>query len=254
MVKRESPRTFRRCTRFPLGRSKHGTWTAAWRRTPCECCRTLLGCWLCSRAGADWPAGSRPVKQQQSLSAQFKCFDWVHRNNMCKDSRADLVSLVEEQAEVGENDPEFLPAVTILELPQEVPWQLVLYMGEKHGWDRSDRTTGIKVHTFQTTVSDLCLCAGDWLWFVNPMISVLFQFIVRLIILISVITLNGLHAVLILSLAAAPVSSLCVKPLVLAPVSLRPPPLPITLCNCGTSWPQKYRPGDWGISGDSLFV
>lgn len=31
-----------------------------------------------------------------------------------------LVSLVEEQAEVGENNPEFLPAVTVLELPQEV--------------------------------------------------------------------------------------------------------------------------------------
>lgn len=31
-----------------------------------------------------------------------------------------LVSLVEEQAEISENDPEFLPAVTVLELPQQV--------------------------------------------------------------------------------------------------------------------------------------
>ena len=33
---------------------------------------------------------------------------------------ANLVSLVEEQAEVGENHPEFLPAVAVLELSQEV--------------------------------------------------------------------------------------------------------------------------------------
>lgn len=31
-----------------------------------------------------------------------------------------LVSLVEEQAEVGEHNPKFLPAITVLELPQEV--------------------------------------------------------------------------------------------------------------------------------------
>ena len=31
-----------------------------------------------------------------------------------------LVGLVEEQAEVGENNPEFLPAIAVLELPQEV--------------------------------------------------------------------------------------------------------------------------------------
>lgn len=31
-----------------------------------------------------------------------------------------LVSLVEEQAEVGEHDPKFLPAIAVLELPQEV--------------------------------------------------------------------------------------------------------------------------------------
>lgn len=28
-----------------------------------------------------------------------------------------LVSLIEEQAEVGENNPEFLPAITVLKLP-----------------------------------------------------------------------------------------------------------------------------------------
>lgn len=31
-----------------------------------------------------------------------------------------LVSLVKEQTEVGENNPEFLPTVAVLELPQEV--------------------------------------------------------------------------------------------------------------------------------------
>jgi len=36
------------------------------------------------------------------------------------------VSLVEEQAEVGEDHPEFLPAVAVLELPQQVTRQLVL--------------------------------------------------------------------------------------------------------------------------------
>lgn len=36
------------------------------------------------------------------------------------------MSLVEEQAEVGEDHPELLPAVAVLELPQEVTGQLVL--------------------------------------------------------------------------------------------------------------------------------
>lgn len=36
------------------------------------------------------------------------------------------MSFVEEQAEVGENHPELLPAVAVLELPQEVTGQLVL--------------------------------------------------------------------------------------------------------------------------------
>lgn len=31
-----------------------------------------------------------------------------------------LVGLVKEQTEVGENNPEFLPTVAVLELPQEV--------------------------------------------------------------------------------------------------------------------------------------
>lgn len=36
------------------------------------------------------------------------------------ESVSDLVSLIEEQAEVGENDPEFLPAIAVLKLPQQV--------------------------------------------------------------------------------------------------------------------------------------
>lgn len=47
--------------------------------------------------------------------------------------RADLMSLIEEQAEVGENDPEFLPTVTVLELPQEVTRELVLQRKEEKG-------------------------------------------------------------------------------------------------------------------------
>lgn len=37
-----------------------------------------------------------------------------------------LVGLVEEQTEVGEDHPQFLPAVTVLKLPQQVARQLVL--------------------------------------------------------------------------------------------------------------------------------
>ncbi len=51
---------------------------------------------------------------------------------------ADLVSLVEEQAEVGENNPEFLPAVTVLELPQEVTWELVLHRWKEQQTERLD--------------------------------------------------------------------------------------------------------------------
>lgn len=53
-------RTFQRCTRSLPWKSKRGTWTAVWRRTPCGCCPTPQGCWPCSRAAADWPEGSRP--------------------------------------------------------------------------------------------------------------------------------------------------------------------------------------------------
>lgn len=31
-----------------------------------------------------------------------------------------LVGLIEEQAQIGEDHPEFLPAITVLELPQQV--------------------------------------------------------------------------------------------------------------------------------------
>lgn len=39
---------------------------------------------------------------------------------------AHLVGLVEEQAEVGEDHPQLLPAVAVLELPQQVSRQLIL--------------------------------------------------------------------------------------------------------------------------------
>lgn len=39
---------------------------------------------------------------------------------------AHLVRLVEEQAEVGEDHPQLLPAVAVLELPQQVSRQLIL--------------------------------------------------------------------------------------------------------------------------------
>ena len=38
----------------------------------------------------------------------------------------DVVCFVEEETEVGEDDPELLPAVAVLELPQQVAAQLVL--------------------------------------------------------------------------------------------------------------------------------
>ena len=37
-----------------------------------------------------------------------------------------LIRLVEEEAEVGENHPQFLPTVAVLELAQQVTAQLVL--------------------------------------------------------------------------------------------------------------------------------
>jgi hypothetical protein len=37
-----------------------------------------------------------------------------------------LESFVEKEAEVGEDDPEFLPAVAILEFPEDITAQLVL--------------------------------------------------------------------------------------------------------------------------------
>lgn len=52
--------TVQRCTRSPLGKSRRETWTEAWRRTPCECCRPHRACSQCSRAAGGSPAGSRP--------------------------------------------------------------------------------------------------------------------------------------------------------------------------------------------------
>lgn len=40
--------------------------------------------------------------------------------------RPHLVGLVEEQAEVGEDHPQLLPAVAVLELPQQVSRELIL--------------------------------------------------------------------------------------------------------------------------------
>ena len=46
---------------------------------------------------------------------------WSADNSVNITWSSDLVSLVEEQAEVGEDHPQLLPAVAVLELPQEVP-------------------------------------------------------------------------------------------------------------------------------------
>lgn len=45
--------------------------------------------------------------------------------------RSHLVGLVEEQAEVGEDHPELLPAVAVFELPQQVSRQLILQRRRK---------------------------------------------------------------------------------------------------------------------------
>lgn len=71
--------TFQRCTRFQLGKSTHGTWTAAWRRSPCECCPTPRGCWRCSPAGGGWPAGSRPA-HRHAFRSQTHSPNWTLSN------------------------------------------------------------------------------------------------------------------------------------------------------------------------------
>lgn len=65
--------------------------------------------------------------------------------------RADLMCLIEEQAEVGENDPEFLPTVTVLELPQEVTRELVLQRKEEKG-TRLDTDRLLKLNGFNAGV------------------------------------------------------------------------------------------------------
>ena len=42
-----------------------------------------------------------------------------------------LMALVEKEAEVSEDHPQLLPAVAVLELPQQEPTQLVLFGPEK---------------------------------------------------------------------------------------------------------------------------
>lgn len=44
---------------------------------------------------------------------------------------AHLVRFVEEQTEIGEDDPQFLPAIAVLELPQQVSRELVLAQNKK---------------------------------------------------------------------------------------------------------------------------
>lgn len=69
---------------------------------------------------------------------------------------ANLVSLVEEQAEVGKDNPELLPPVTVLELPQEVARQLVLCRGGQSKFRHS-----LLEEMFIHRVSDLWLCARE---------------------------------------------------------------------------------------------
>ena len=54
-----------------------------------------------------WKVGSERMKRDTMITADVVCF-------------------VEEETEVGEDDPELLPAVAVLELPQQVAAQLVL--------------------------------------------------------------------------------------------------------------------------------
>lgn len=42
------------------------------------------------------------------------------------------MGLVEEEAKVGEDHPELLPAITVLELPQQVARELVLGTQQEH--------------------------------------------------------------------------------------------------------------------------
>lgn len=55
----------------------------------------------------------RPTRVRSNSGALIKKQNKTKTNK----SMSDLVSLIEEQAEVGENNPEFLPAITVLELP-----------------------------------------------------------------------------------------------------------------------------------------
>lgn len=55
------------------------------------------------------------------------------------------MSLVEEQAEVGENNPEFLPTIAVLEFPKEVTRELVLQRGVEQTAQRLERKKCLKV-------------------------------------------------------------------------------------------------------------
>ena len=55
-----------------------------------------------------------------------------------------LIRFVEEEAEVGEDDPQLLPAIAVLELAQEVATQLVL---QRERVSQNNRTTDRIVYT-----------------------------------------------------------------------------------------------------------
>ena len=89
-------------------------------------------------AGNEW----KPAWESVYTSNMARRFDILHRDVMLRGGKMvrgrfnaqtpglvfahHLVRLVEKQAEVGEDHPELLPAVAVLELPQQISRQLVL--------------------------------------------------------------------------------------------------------------------------------
>ena len=62
-----------RCTVPRLWRSKHGTWTAVWTRSPCWSCRMQLESLSCILTAASLPMENRPTKETSlELDRQLK--------------------------------------------------------------------------------------------------------------------------------------------------------------------------------------
>ncbi len=125
--------TFRKSIHSPFWRSRYEIWNAVWRRDLYGCFRLAGMCyWVTQQRQTGQRIlilTERTVNREMSVSPDISHTSDTFTEDMtvCVCLLAFyLMCFVEEQGEVGENHPEFLPAITVFKLSEQISWELVL--------------------------------------------------------------------------------------------------------------------------------